>query len=429
VGQALSTTGSLASFIALPIFVLTLTGSSAEAGLVGFFNVGTAMAASLPGGALADRCNRRTIMLVSDLARAGGMALLAAAATAHRASLPLVLAVAAADGGLSSLFGPAEVAALRRIVDDKQLPSALATNQARTAAAALVGPPLGGFLFGLSHSLPFAVNALSYGASFFCVLLVRTPLHVNRMPGESTEARDLFAGLRFLAAHPFLRYTTLNDAVLNFSFAGILLGVIVAGVHRGSSALTVGGVIAVAGAGTLAGAAAASKVARRLSPRQAVVAIGWVCALLVPLMGLSASPLVLAAAVGLTSVLAPIETVVISASRILLTPDDLQGRVQSASGLVSMSATPLGPVVAGFLLERVGPSGMFLTFAGVLGALAVASTTSRGLRKLPTAFHIPVPPAGPTPAAGTSPGLAPQSPIAVPPEAQGHERGKWPRLR
>jgi hypothetical protein len=65
----------------------------------------------------------------------------------------------------------------------------------------------------------------------------------------------------------------------------------------------------------------------------------------------------------------------------------------------------------------------------VLGALAVASTASRGLQKLPTAFHIPVPPAGPTPAAGTSPGLAPQSPIAVPPEAQGHERGKWPRLR
>ena len=198
VGQALSTTGSLASFIALPIFVLTLTGSSAEAGLVGFFNVGTAMAASLPGGALADRCNRRTIMLVSDLARAGGMALLAAAAMAHRASLPLVLAVAAADGGLSSLFAPAEVAALRRIVDDKQLPSALARNQARTAAAALVGPPLGGFLFGLSHSLPFAVNALSYGASFFCVLLVRTPLHLNRTPGEGTVARDLFAGLRFL---------------------------------------------------------------------------------------------------------------------------------------------------------------------------------------------------------------------------------------
>lgn len=398
IGQTLSAFGSFASFVTLPLLVLAMTGSSTRAGLVGFAMSASAMVASLPGGVLVDRCNRRAVMLVCNLVRGGAMAVLAVAVAADKAPLPLVLIMAAVNGGMGSLFAPAEVAALQRIVTAEQLPSALAANQARAAAAALGGPSLGGFLFGLSRGLPFVLDALSYAASFLCVLFIRTPLDVRRTGREKVGWSDLVLGLKFLWGHPFLRSVMATDVVLNFAFSGILLAVIVAGVEQGSSGLSIGMVIGLAGAGTLIGAVLAPKVQTLVSPRQTILAICWTTAALIPLMALSLSLPMLGAILAACSVLAPIESVVVSGSRILLTPDDLQGRAQSASGLASMSATPLGPLVAGFLLDHVHAPLTFLVFGGVLAALAILSTTSRGLRQLPETQAIPVPETSATPA-------------------------------
>jgi MFS family permease len=381
--QLLSRLGSFASFLVLPLLMFALTGSATQAGLVGFCVSAAAMAASLPSGVLVDRLNRRTVMLACDAARAGAMALLAAGVLlAEKASAPFILLVAAVDGALSSLFVPAEVAALRRIVDRKQLPSALAMNEGRGAAAALAGPPLGGLLFTLSHSLPLVANALSYAVSFLCVLCIRTPLDVAEGEGPKLRRSDLLAGLRFLWSHPFLRFTMINDVVLNFAFSGILLAVIAASAQSGSPGLSTGAIIGLAGVGTLIGALVAPKVQLMLSPRRTVLAICWTTTALLPLMALSQSTTMLGATLATCALLGPVEHVVIGGTRILLTPDGLQGRVQSASGLVSMSATPLGPLVAGLLFDSVGAAGTFLCFGALVGVLAITSAVSRGLRQM-----------------------------------------------
>jgi MFS family permease len=383
VGQTLSTLGSFASFVALPLLILTVTGSATQAGLVAFIASTAAIVTSLPGGGLVDNCNRKMLMLVCDLGRGVAMVLLAAAVMADKASLPLILAVAAVDGTLGTLFAPAEVASLQRIVSAEQLPRALAANQTRMAAAALAGPPLGGVLLGVSRSLPFVANALSYGVSFLSVLFVRTPLDILRTHREKVVLDDLIAGLNFLGHHSFLRCAMINDAVLNFSFSGLLLVVITASVRQGSSGLSTGVVIALAGAASLLGALLAPKVQTLLSPRQIVLMICWTTAVLVPLMALNLSTVMLGAIVAACSVLAPIENVIISALRILATPDHLQGRVQSASSLASMSATPLGPLMAGSLLDHTSTSMAFLAFGGLLTVLALWNTASQALRQFP----------------------------------------------
>lgn len=384
-GQALSCVGSLASFLALPLLVLAERGSPAQAGLAASCNFAASLLTSLPGGVLVDRYSRRATMLISNLVRSGSMVVLAVATSAHRASLPLILSVACVEGGLGSLFAPAEVAALRRIVPDTQLGPALAANQARTAAAALAGPALGGLLFGISHALPFALNAASYAVSSVCVLLVRTPLAAPTLERSQVTLRDLGGGLRFLAGDPFLRFTMLSDPTTNFAFSGILVGLIVSETRLGHSGFTTGMVIAMAGAGALVGSGVASRVAPRVSPRRAILVVAWSSTLLVPALAGTRSTLAIGATLGLLSVLSPIETVVVGAFRMLLTPDQLQGRVQSAAGLLSTCATPLGPVAAGFLLSAAGRSAMFLAFAGLLGAVALMAVFSRGLRSLPAA--------------------------------------------
>jgi MFS family permease len=374
--------GSHASLIALPLLVLTVTGSSTQAGLVGFTLSAAALTAKLPSGALIDRCNRKKAMLGADLARGVAMALFAMATLTQRPPLLLLLAAATIEGALSSLFAPAAVAALRHIVTTEQLPSAVASNQARAAAARLGGPPLGGFLFGVSHSLPFLANAVSYAISFTCIRFMRAPLNSPRKEYPTTSLRDLIAGLPFLWSSPFLRETLALAAVLNFAFSGIFLAVITTSLHHGASGLSTGVIVACAGLGTLFGALLASKAQQILSPRQILLTIIWTAAALIPLMALRPTTVILSTIITACTVLTPIATVVTTASRIHLTPDHLQGRVSSTSGLLTTSAEPLGLLAAGVLLDHLGTA-TFLVFAALLATLALIATLSNGLRQAP----------------------------------------------
>jgi predicted MFS family arabinose efflux permease len=388
-GQALSTLGSHISWIAFPLFVLTTTGSAFQAGLVGFVVIGTGLVATLPGGVIADRYDRKSVMLVCDLGRVATMLLLAAAVMHGSATLPFLVLVGAIDSVLGCAFVPAATATLRRVVPAEQLPSALARNQARSAAASMAGPLLGGALFALSPTLPFLVDALSYAASFACVLGIRRAQADTHRPAGVRERSQLTRGLAFLWSHPYLRYTLANAAVVNFVFGGIVLVAIATSATQGDSSMSTGLIITIASAGTLTGSLLAPTVKTLLSPRQVVLSISWVSAALVPMMALAPSGTAVGILLAACCMFAPIGNVVMGSTRMALTPNHLQGRVQSATGLVAGSAAPLGPVAAGLLLDHAEPTAAYLVFGAFLVALALFSTVSRGLRVIPNlAPHI-----------------------------------------
>src|SRR5205823_1025571 len=133
-GQVVSTLGSEVSGLAFPLLVLSLTGSPAQAGVVGFARALPYLLVYLPAGALVDRWNRKRVMLTADAGRApaiGSVAMWLAV------GLPPVawLAVASfVEGALFVFFQLAESAALPHIVPKEQLPPAIAQNQARVQA-------------------------------------------------------------------------------------------------------------------------------------------------------------------------------------------------------------------------------------------------------------------------------------------------------
>jgi MFS family permease len=395
--RGLSMLGTQVSAIAFPLLVLRLTRSPADAGLVGFAE-GVAVAVTLlPGGAIADRWNRRAVMVVSDIGCVITMALLCGAILARHAAAGVIVTAAVLIAALGAAFGPAAAAATRLIVQDADMATAISVTQARNAAILLAGPALGGLLFEISPSLPFAVDLASYVVSLVGTLAIRTRLAAPARTGSAAPLlSEVLAGVAFVWRQRMLRVTLLNAAVLNSAFTGVVLSLIVTAVRVGATGLTTGTVVAAASLGSLIGSLVAPAVSRRLSLRQALVSVTWTCALMVSAMALTRGLALLGVLAGACALLVPALNVMVGTAQALATPDALQGRVQSAIQFVALAVTPLGTVSAGFLLSRWSPAVAFLVFAGAFAVLAVVNTASRALRD-PAAASAPAAPV-PSPA-------------------------------
>ncbi|MFI5528735.1 MFS transporter [Kitasatospora sp. NPDC051853] len=381
--HAFSSFGSQATHVALPLVLLAATHSVTAFGIVTFVEIATPLVAGLPAGVLVDRLSRRAVMLVCDLGRAVVFTLFALAVLTDRVSLPLAVVVAVVNSVLSSPFGPAAAASMRHVVPKSQLTTAVSLSQARSASVMLAGPMVGAALYTVTPVLPFVVDALSYLASACCVALVRLPRRAPEAKTRTAFLPDLTTGLREVRRSPFLRYTLVNAALVNFAFAGIVLVLISRGAGQPGGGFHNGLVIAASGAGNLLGSLVSGWAGRTFSPRSLVLTICWSTALVTPLLAVFADPAGTAVLIFLCSLATPAANAVISAARLHTVPDHLLGRVQTACGLVPSLVIPFGPLLAAALLERLSSSAVLLLCSAVLAALAVYSSATGGLRQIP----------------------------------------------
>lgn len=163
-GQTVSAIGSQFSGFVIPLLVLALTNSPADAGLVGALQGVPYIILSLPAGALADRWNRKTVMIVADCGRALNMVSVPIGLAAGRLTVGQLYIVALIEGTLFVFFNVAETASLAQVVSTEQLPAAVASQETTWGISALVGPAAAGALYqAVSAALPFLVDAVSYG--------------------------------------------------------------------------------------------------------------------------------------------------------------------------------------------------------------------------------------------------------------------------
>ena len=263
-GQAVSILGTQMSQLAFPLLVLALTGSAAQAGFVTAVRTVPWLLFALPAGALVDRWPRKPTMI---LCGAGGAVALGSIALAYALGVLTIwqiVLVSFIEGTLALVYGLAESSALPQVVSREQLPAAVAQQQAQYSVGGLLGPPLGGALFGLAPSLPFLLDAVSYSVSAISLRLIRRPL-----PGAAqAEGRSLRAeigeGVGWLWRQPLVRYMAFLTGALNFT-SGLDLIVIVIAQAQGASAATIGLLFALGGAGGVLGAVLAPRIQRRFS--------------------------------------------------------------------------------------------------------------------------------------------------------------------
>lgn len=376
-GQALSKLGSSASLVAIPLLVLSI-GSAADAGLVAFVEATASVITMLPGGTIADRHDRRSLLVGCELGSGLALAVLATLVATSSVSLTAILIIGAFDGALGGVFSSASAATLPRLVPAEQIPAAVALVQARNSAVYLIGPILGGLLFQLAPTLPFAIDAATYLVSVGFILSIRSPLG-----GEKANSprfwQELLSGLRLVWRHALLRYAVGTAAAINFVFGGLLLIVIASLRAHGVAPISIGVVSAAAGLGALLGSFLAPTLATKLSLRQAMAALLFALAALIPIMAFSEDVASVSAIITACSLLAPVLNVLIVSAQLSVTPDEFQGRVQSAMGFTATAAGPLGPLVGGFLLTHLGAPSTFMLAGVFFALLAVATCFARGL--------------------------------------------------
>lgn len=371
IGQVLSDTGSSAALIAYPLLILALTHSAALAGVVGTVRLVVQLVLGLPGGALADRFDRRLVMITCDSIRAAVLAVLVALVLLHVVSWPVVMAVSVIDGGANVLFDPSANAALPAIVADEQLEQAWAATEARSYAAGLVGPALGGFLFGLGNAVPFLADSVSYLASVGTVSRIRGRFRPERTGEAKSLWHEVAEGLGLVWRNALLRAVVFMAPLINFAFNGVIFTITVALRQHGVSPAVIGLVQAGITVGGLAGAVVAPRLQGRLPLWQlvivmTVVATGLftVAALILP------SPLV-AIPVAVTLLLAPTANAALFAAMLRSAPEDMRGRVNNTVIMAATGLAALSPLVAGLLVQHVSGQWALGAFATAIGVAAV----------------------------------------------------------
>lgn len=384
-GQAVSTAGTQVSDLAMPLLVLALTGSPAQAGIVAAFGALPRFLLALPAGVLVDRWDRKRVMIACDLARALALASIPVALILGRLTMPQLDVVALILGAGTTLFFLARVSALPRVVPRAQLPAAVARNEAAESLATLAGPPLGGAVFALSRALPFLADALSYAASALSLGLMHIPFQAERDPNAVPPRfwPDMLSGLRWLWHAPLVRFMAFVYAGFALFNGGSSLAVIVLAQRRGASPLAIGLIFAAGGVGGLLGALVADRVSARHRFGRVLPILQWAYPIACFLDALAPTPLLMAFVEAGIMVNDQIYDVVWPSYRMALIPDAIQGRVTSAYRLILSSMLPVGAAAGGILVQRLGPAPALVVMGLGLCALALVVSLNPHVRHAP----------------------------------------------
>jgi len=383
-GQTLSELGSRVSMFVFPLLGYALTGSALVAALAEALHLLGLVGALLPAGVLADRVHRQRLM---RWASATGLILYASLVTATLAgvlTVPHLLIVALLSGACAGLFAPAETAAVRTVVPDDDLPTALSQQQARQHVAGLVGGPLGGALYGIARWLPFAFDAVSYAVCWVLLGRIRADLSAPRREGpRKRPLQDLGEGLRFLVSRPFFRVLLCWAPLSNLTVNAVFFVAILRMIESGVDPLALGLVETAAGACGILGALVAPWLIDRFATGRLTVVVAWsFVPLMVPLVFWN-HPAVVALALSVGVFLNPAGNAGIGAYRVAVTPRELLGRAQATVSFTSMSIMPLAPVLAGLLLATMGGGAAVAVLIVLCALVALIPTLSRSVRAIP----------------------------------------------
>jgi predicted MFS family arabinose efflux permease len=377
-----SEAGTQVSHLAFPLLMLLLTNSPTQAGLMGALRAVPYVALALPAGALVDRWNRRVVMVVCDTGRALCLGSVAVALAAHALVPGQLYLIALIEGILGVVVELAYVSCLPRVVPTEQFSQATAWESTLNGGASLAGPPLGGLLYAINAALPFIADAVSYAVSVIAMLCVRTPLQETRSAPRESMAREIRMGLAWLWRQPAIRMLALLSGLLNVVApeASALLVIILAQRQHASSAV-IGLIFAGIGIGYIIGSLLTEVIRRRLAFRRIMAGTGWLFVFFWCAFALGIDNLALLAVVSLLfAITDPIYDITQFSYRMVLIPDALQGRVNSAYRVIARATPPLGLALMGILLQHTSALATIALLSVFPLTMAILATTSRAIR-------------------------------------------------
>lgn len=370
-GQGLSALGDGVTLTALPLLVLILTGSGVQMGIVGVLQLIPDLIFGLPAGALADRWDRRRIMVAADIFRAVLAAMIPLSLLLGGPTMTVIFLVTAPIGLGRVFYLAAYTGAIPRIVPHDQLGPANSYMEAIYSIGFIVGPIIAGTLIAVIGPGPtLAIDAASFVASAIFVALIRRPLQERTQRPSTHILADIREGVLFVIGHRLLRTTIAFMTTVALALTAVVPAItFFVTVDRGYGSETVGFVVAAYGAGSVVGSLAASRLTRgALGPLMIVGNI--ISAVLVagmPLFDGEIPWMIGSFGAGVSTVVVLVAYITLRAA---VTPNPLLGRVGSIARMITLGLQPIGMIAAGILLDAVG--GGWTLFA--MGAFGISTS-------------------------------------------------------
>jgi predicted MFS family arabinose efflux permease len=322
-------------------------------------------------------------MLGCEAAQAVTLASLVGALWWGVATVPHMVAVAAVMGVCQALFEPAEGACLPRLVPEEQLATAIAMNSARSSLGQMSGTALGGILFAVGRWIPFLVDMFTHCAAFVALLFLRLPPREAQRTPVRHMGREIVEGLRWVWQRREIRVTALCAVTLNLFFTAFYLVIIVLAQRRGVSSAEIGVMAAMLGVGGIVGALLAPWLHRVLSPYTSIAGVFWVLTALTPIAIFIDNGYLMGLLFAGMALLAPTANTTIGTHQLLLTPDDLRGRLSGVMKVVTGVAGVIGPLLGGVLTELVSADHAVLVCAVGIALVTVLVILNPTLRHYP----------------------------------------------
>lgn len=349
-------------------------------GLVGLARAIPGLSLSLVAGAVADRTDRRQLLLITQVAAMLMAVLLATLVVTNTVTIAAVVLLAAIRSSIFSFDVPSRQSLVPRLVPRHHLMSAIGLNQASFNGPQIVGPAIGGVLIGLTGGVAalFVVNAVSY-LGVVAALLLMNPTPVKVDPERTSMLSSVREGLGYMRRDPVIRWSIILATTLAF-FARpyiFLLPAFAANVLLvGATELSL--LMAATGVGSLAGSllvANLGNVRRRGRLVLLTAALGAASLMAFTVQREFALALAITAVVGLSTIAFNGLT---NTTLQTTAPDRMLGRVMSVFAMIFMGIMPLGQLALGALGSVVGIdvalfSGGAVTLAVTLYATARVS--------------------------------------------------------
>ena len=371
-GQTVSLVGTWITRIATSWLVYRLTGSELLLGVVAFAGQVPLLVLSSFAGVLADRWNRRRLLVVTQALSALQSLVLAVLAFTHITVTEIIL-LQIAQGIINAFDTPARQAFVVEMVDSREdLPNAIALNSSMFNASRLIGPSIGGFLIAVAgEGWCFLVDAISYVAVILSLLAMRFTRPVVIRP-RSRMLEELRSGVSYAFGFPPVRALLADVAIVGtFGMMYTTLAPVIASKVLHGGAHTLGILMTASGLGALLGTV-------YLATRHTVVGLGRVIvaanlALSLALAAFAFAHYLWVALLVLPVIGAGMMLQASSAQTILQTvvSENLRGRVIAFYSVAVLGTQPLGSLLAGVLGARIGTQNTILFSAAVCLAASI----------------------------------------------------------
>ncbi|MDX6550336.1 MAG: hypothetical protein QOJ31_1020 [Gaiellales bacterium] len=347
--EVISTTGSQMTWLALPWFVLTTTGSASRMSFVVAAEVGAYVLFGVPAGAVVARLGARRTMLLTDGLRAPTMLLVPLLHWAGALTYPALLLFAFLIGALGTPYGAAQRVVVPELLgeDETVVTKANALFQSATRLTLLAGPPIAGILIGIIGAPGvLVIDAASFAVAFALVAVAVPPIATPR--GDAGRHGSVLAGVRYVRRDPLLRLWAVSITIGDGAWQVVFVGTpVLVYTHYGGRAALAGLILGGFGGGAIVGNVLAYRLFSAVVPPRLIAAALLVQALPLFLLSLPVPAAALVAALALSGAGNGLANPTIHATLTLRPPPPIRAQVVSAVFTASMIGGPLALLAAG----------------------------------------------------------------------------------